>query len=135
MRARARDPLAEAVLRLEGFDRRPSRRRPSPRSFAGVTSRPPCRSARLTTPIGSEVQAPMQALHVDPVVQRAAPRPPQARQIEPDQLRAAAADVEHQRPVAIAVDQRGAAGDGELRLGLLRHDLDGESGLALHARR
>ena len=59
------------------------------------------------------------------------PRPPQARQVEPDQFRAAAANVEHQRPVAIAVDQRGAAGDGELRLGLLRHDLDPESGLAL----
>ena len=72
----------------------------------------------------------MQLCTSTPVMQRAAPRAPDPRQIEPDQLRAAAANIEHQREVAIAVDQRSAARHGELGFGLLRHDLDGQAGLA-----
>ena len=61
MGALAGDPVAEAMLLLEALRCSPSRRPPWPRSSAGVTSRPPWRSARLTTPIGNEVQAAMQA--------------------------------------------------------------------------
>ena len=73
------------------------------------------------------------ALHFEPVVDGAAPGTIELGEIEPDQLRAAAADIEDERPIAIAVDQRGAARDGELRLGLAAHDLDGKTGLAAHA--
>ena len=70
-------------------------------------------------------------LRLEPVVDRdRAPRPRcRLLEIEPDQLRAAAADIEHQRPVAFPVDQRGAARDRELGLGLAADDLDGKTGV------
>ena len=72
------------------------------------------------------------ALHFETVVDGAAPGAVEAGEVEPDQFRAAAADIEHERPVAIAVDQRRAARDRELSLGLAAHDLDGKSGVAAH---
>ena len=72
------------------------------------------------------------ALHFEPVVDGAAPGTIELGEIEPDQLRAATADIEDERPIAIAVDQRGAARHGELRLGLPAHDLDGKTGVAAH---
>ena len=72
------------------------------------------------------------ALHFEPVVDGAAPGTIELGEIEPDQLRAAAADIEDERPIAIAVDQRGAARHRELRLGLPAHDLDGKTGVATH---
>ena len=62
------------------------------------------------------------ALHLEPLRQRAPPLVLAARQVEPDQLGGAAADVEHQREIAAEVDQRGAAGDGQLGLGLAVDD-------------
>src|SRR3990170_250508 len=67
------------------------------------------------------------------IVEVPAPGASQPREVEPDQLGAAAADVEHEREVAAAVDQRSAARHRELGLRLLRHDLDGEAGLAARA--
>jgi hypothetical protein len=45
------------------------------------------------------------ALHFEPVVDRAAPGTVKLGEIEPDQLRTASANVEHERPIAIAIDQ------------------------------
>jgi hypothetical protein len=132
MGAFMRDPLAEAMLGLEIFEARPHvahhrlvalRRDVAPAVALGESDdadrqRGPGRDA---------------GLHVDPVVQRAPPGTPEPGEVEPDQLRAAAPDIEDKRPIAVAVDQRGAARHGELGLGLLAHDLDGKAGLAAHA--
>ena len=73
-------------------------------------------------------------LHVDPIVQRSPPGPSEPLEVEPDQLGAAAADIEHEREVGVAIDQRGAARHGELGLGLLRHDFDPEPSLGARPR-
>ncbi len=72
-------------------------------------------------------------LRVDPVVDGAVHRLIEPFEIEPDQLRAAAANIEDERPVTLPVDQRGAAGHREPRFGLPAHDLDGKSGVVAHA--
>ena len=62
------------------------------------------------------------------------PARPAAAKIEPRQFRRAAADVEHQRAVALGLDEIGAAGDGELGLGPAIDDLELEPDLFLDAR-
>ena len=54
-------------------------------------------------------------------------------EVDPDELRRAAADVEEDDAGGVRVDQRGAAGDGEPRLGLARDDLEREAGLLADA--
>ena len=132
MRARSRDFRAEAMLRLEAFD---GCHHVGHHRLVAFT-----RHLAPTMTLGEIDHADRQrgpggdaVLHVDPVMQIAAVGMPKLGEVEPDQLRAAAADIEHERPVAIAVDQRGATRDSELRLGFLRHDLDFEPRLATHA--
>ena len=117
---RCRRGARRAVLGLERLQHARRRRRPWPRSRPASTWRPPKRSASVTTPTGSEVQADDAVLRIDAVGHAAARCRRGAVEIEPDQLGRAAADVEHEHEVAAGVDQRGAAGDGEPRLGLAR---------------
>ena len=77
---------AAAVLGGEAVDVAPRPRRSSPRTSRGVTVTPPWRSASVTTPIGSEIQA------ADLRVRRAVLRRHAAA--EPHQFGRAAADVE-----------------------------------------
>ncbi len=103
--------------------------RPWRRTCRASTKRPPKRSASVTTPTGSDVQAPMQfctSMRSESERRHVVLAP---RQIEEDELGGAAADVEHQRIVAAEIDERGAARDGELGLRLPADDLDVEPGL------
>ena len=86
--------------------------------FSRSTNLPPNRSASVTTPTGSDVQAAMQLCTSSRSDSERRHGRASRVEVEPDQLGAAAADIEHQRAVAIAVDQRGAARDSELGLGL-----------------
>ena len=61
-------------------------------------------------------------------------RRPLARQVEPDEFRGAAADVENQDVIALLVDERGAAGDGEARFGLAANNLQRKARLPLDPR-
>ncbi len=72
-------------------------------------------------------------LRIEPAGEAAVALTAAARQVEQDQLRGAAADVEHEDEVAAGVDERGRAGDGEARLDLAREDLDLEAELVAHA--
>ena len=94
---------------------------------SGVTWRPPWRSLRLTTPTGSDIHC---------AIRSETPcRPPVAcsGEIDPDQFRRAAADVEEDDARGVVVDQRGTPGDSEPRLGLARDDLEDEPGLLADA--
>ena len=103
-------------------------RRASPRlpstiasNWTGVTSRPPWRSLRLTTPTGSDTQSRMRS-----DIRRRRPSPPPARSIqtssdEPPPMS------KRMTPAGVRIDQRGAAGDGEARLGLAGDDLEHEA--------
>ena len=104
MDAGERRDRAGGAEQVEVRARRPPARRPGrsrarrsdtsstiPSKTAGVTSTPPWRSASVTTPTGSESQARMR-LHGSAGAGR--------RAVEPDDLGRAAADVEHDRPIA-----------------------------------
>ncbi len=97
------------------------RRRPSPRTAAGVTSRPPNRSASETTPTGSEVQETMW------LASRGERWP---RDVDQRDLGRAAADVEQHDAVGVALDQRAAARHRQPRLGAAVDDLERQPGLA-----
>ena len=101
---------------------------------AGATWRPPKRSASVTTPMGSEVQATMQCCASSRPAKRRSRWRLRRVEVEQDQLRGAAADVEHEDVVAARVDKRRRAGYGEPRLHLARQDLDLEAELVAHAR-
>ena len=77
---------------------------------------PPWRSASVTTPTGSDTQL----LHHR--LRRPAPR--RLRLGEQDELGRAAADVEQDDAARLRVDQRRAAGGGEIGLGLAVDDLE-----------
>src|SRR5690606_40820547 len=63
-------------------------------------------------------------LRLDTVRHGAAPAVAPPVEVEPDELRGSAADVEHEDEVAVLVDQRGAARDREARLRLAADNLD-----------
>ena len=60
-------------------------------------------------------------------------RPPGRAAVEPQELRAAAADVDQQHVLGRRIDQRQAAEQGQARLVLVRQDLEGEAGHPLDA--
>ncbi len=68
-------------------------------------------------------------LDVEPL--RSAAARTRSFEIEPDELRRAAADVEHEHIVGAVVDERGATRHGEVRLRLAVEKLDPDAGLAL----
>ena len=86
---------------------------------------PPCRSASVTTPTGSESQARMR-LHRDRNAGEA------RRPVEPGDLRRAAADVEDDDRLRLRIGQRRAAGDGEIGLGPPVDDLEVEAEFRAH---
>ena len=123
VRACRGEPLAQPVLGLERLQHARRLRRPWPRTSSRFTKRPPKRSASVTTPTGSDVQAAMQlcaSRRSDSERRRGVLA---AAEVEPDQLGRAAADVEHQREIAAEVDQRRAARDRQPGLRLAADDL------------
>ena len=71
-------------------------------------------------------------LHLEPALERALGAVAETAEVEPDELRRAAANVENQRPVRPRIEQRGATRDGQARLGLAAYHFKLEPRLPAH---
>ena len=94
-------------------------------NISRLTVTPPCRSASVTTPIGSETQARISGC--------GGPWRVGSERSEPHQFRRAAADVEQDDALGLRIDQRRAAGRGEPRFGFAIDDLELDADLVAHA--
>ena len=105
----------------------PRPRRPCRRTPPRLTWRPPWRSLR-SDHADRQRHPGADAVGHAPAAAIAAPA-----EVDPDEFRRAAADVEEEDAGGVRIDQRGAAGDRQARLGLARDDLEGQAGLGAHA--